>query len=419
MGNLSDYARPLLAALATACLAGGAIAQESGIRLIEGSLTGADGASVPASAFVVIEALDEAGRRLGEATFRVRAAEAQVPMQLGIPADVTARLRAAVYSDGRTLSYVPEIAIPAGTETVSLGDVALSAFASPTVTSAFSCGEQRISAGFFPDVAVLYANGDRTILERVRTASGARYDDPANAGTWLWSKGNNALLSLGGQEFQECVVVPPEAPLPYVARGNEPGWSVRIDAGRVAFDIDYGAAKAEAGLPVPGFVDGAFVYDLPSADAALRVEPALCRDTMTGMPYPDRATLTVGDRTFEGCGGNPEDLLTGGEWVVASVAGQTMPADVLVTLFFDGAGGLGGGAGCNRFATSLTFGGERIEVGPIAATRMLCPEPQMAVEDAFLAALARLARFDIDAAGSLTLYAADSADPILTATRPR
>lgn len=55
---------------------------------------------------------------------------------------------------------------------------------------------------------------------------------------------------------------------------------------------------------------------------------------------------------------------------------------------------IAGHAGCNRYFAPLTDEGRgRIAVGPVGATRMACPEPQMRVEQAYLGLLAQVEWF--------------------------
>lgn len=86
--------------------------------------------------------------------------------------------------------------------------------------------------------------------------------------------------------------------------------------------------------------------------------------------------------------------------VVAVLAGT----EVTVHFFPDGR--LAGKAGCNNYRANFSGEGCQLRVGPIATTRMLCPEPAevMAQEGAYLAALAMAATYTINA-GELMLFA--------------
>ena len=57
---------------------------------------------------------------------------------------------------------------------------------------------------------------------------------------------------------------------------------------------------------------------------------------------------------------------------------------------------LSGLAGCNNYFTSYAADGNTLEVNtPIATTRMMCPEPQMALENAYLAALEEVSSYEM------------------------
>ena len=58
-------------------------------------------------------------------------------------------------------------------------------------------------------------------------------------------------------------------------------------------------------------------------------------------------------------------------------------------------GKLSGSAGCNRYGADLHPGDgpQALTLGPVIATRKLCPDPQMAAEDRFLPALERATGF--------------------------
>ena len=57
---------------------------------------------------------------------------------------------------------------------------------------------------------------------------------------------------------------------------------------------------------------------------------------------------------------------------------------------------VGGSAGCNHFTAPYTVDGDKLEIGTIATTQMACPPPQAAVEQAYLAALDKVASWRTD-----------------------
>ncbi len=415
MGVIGRLARGLAAALAV-ILAGSALAQD-GIRMVEGSLTYRERIALPPDALAVVEARDARGRLLGEAVLGTRGAQVPLAFRIGLPDGVEAELRAALVLGGRVRWTAAGIAVPAGTGSGSVGEIVLSRFVPMRFASPLRCGGRELSVGVFETSAVLEVDGRRTVLTPVPAASGARFEAPDDPGTWVWSRGNSVLVSIGGETLPECSVVPPAPARPYRAQGNEPGWVLTVEAGRLTLVADYGARTIEAPLPEARFEDGAFVHALPDQALILQTVPGLCRDDMTGMPYPESVRLSLDGRSLSGCGGDPLDLLAGADWVVEDIGGRGMIDASRVTLAFGADGSLSGSASCNRYATSFTIGGEGVAIGQIAATQMMCPEALMTQEQAFFAALGPVGRFDIDATGSLLLFDPSAAKPVLTARR--
>lgn len=86
-------------------------------------------------------------------------------------------------------------------------------------------------------------------------------------------------------------------------------------------------------------------------------------------------TLTVG-------------TIAANEWQLISIDGKALPEGAKPPVIHFEAGSVRGFAGCNRFTAPVkeTAPGQ-IDIGPVAATRMACPEPQMELEQEFLAQL--------------------------------
>lgn len=409
MGDFGRIARGAVMAVVAMGCAGAALAQDA-IRLIDGSLTYRERTALPPDAVAIVEARDARDRLLGEATLATRGAQVPVPFQLGLPAGLDATLRAALIVDGRPLWYVADLPVPAGTDPVSLGEIVLGRFIPMGFASTLRCGETELSVGFYEQDAVIEVEGRRTVLPRIAGDAGDRF---AAGGTSVTIRDGVTAVSLNGADLGPCAAVPPRAPAPYRAQGNEPGWTLAIAGGQVRLTLDYGATTVETALPEARFAGGAFVYETP--EGTIRLTPGLCRDDMTRMPYPETAEVIRPDRRLSGCGGDPADLLRG-DWVVETIAGQGIAAGSRVTLDFDGTE-LGGEASCNRYATTFAIGGEGVSVGQIAATKRACEERLMDQEGRIFRALASVGRFDIDASGALLLYDPASPDPVLTARR--
>lgn len=92
------------------------------------------------------------------------------------------------------------------------------------------------------------------------------------------------------------------------------------------------------------------------------------------------------------------DRLAGSSWQVTGVNnGRQAVTGVIggttLTMVFGADGRLSGSAGCNTYTASYTADGRGIHIGPPAATRKACAQPEgaMAQEAAFLAALGTVA----------------------------
>jgi heat shock protein HslJ len=79
--------------------------------------------------------------------------------------------------------------------------------------------------------------------------------------------------------------------------------------------------------------------------------------------------------------------LAGSEWRPLRIGAAPWPDDSGVFVQFGGDGRLAGHSGCNRFMGSYALTGDSIAIAPMAATRMICPEPVMKQERLFLEVL--------------------------------
>jgi heat shock protein HslJ len=261
------------------------------------------------------------------------------------------------------------------------------------------------------------AAGERRLLSPVPAASGARYELAGDPGTYVWTRGEGAMVGLAGTDLPECRVALPRPETPWQAQGSEPFWSVVIDAGRMTLirlgmeDLDLPLMEAETGMTAEGDIL------VTAAEGWTRAQivrqPVLCRDSMTGMPYPETVTVTLGDHTLTGCGGAPADLLVGQTWVVEDIGGAGIIDAARVTLGFATDGRVAGSGGCNRWFAGYALTGEGLGIGQAGATMMACAPALMDQEQRFFAALGQVTRFDIDDTGALRLIAGDM--PVITA----
>jgi heat shock protein HslJ len=75
-----------------------------------------------------------------------------------------------------------------------------------------------------------------------------------------------------------------------------------------------------------------------------------------------------------------------GSWLLVEIDGEKVDPEAPRQVDFE-EGRVSGRVGVNRFTGPYTLGGETIEFGPAAVTRMAGPPELMKLEDRFLAAL--------------------------------
>jgi heat shock protein HslJ len=85
--------------------------------------------------------------------------------------------------------------------------------------------------------------------------------------------------------------------------------------------------------------------------------------------------------------------LAGSEWRPVRLGAAAWADDAGVFVRFGGDGQIAGSAGCNRFTGRYALADDTIEIGPLAATQMACPEPVMARERLLFEALERARSF--------------------------
>lgn len=88
----------------------------------------------------------------------------------------------------------------------------------------------------------------------------------------------------------------------------------------------------------------------------------------------------------EGSQWSPVDLIAVA-WRPTHLGEMPLPDDTRMRLQFDADGQLSGDGGCNRFSGGFQLDGEKLTIGPVAATRMACPEPIQSFEFSYYEAL--------------------------------
>lgn len=125
-------------------------------------------------------------------------------------------------------------------------------------------------------------------------------------------------------------------------------------------------------------------------------------------------SLVVVGAVVSGCGGDggggaDPGAFEGQPWVVTS--GIDVPQDIAVVwpsaTFEDGR--VAGSTGCNQYSGSYTVEGDSLELGQLASTQMACAPPADRIEQSYVAALDRVARWRLDG-DELVLSDADGAE---------
>ena len=111
--------------------------------------------------------------------------------------------------------------------------------------------------------------------------------------------------------------------------------------------------------------------------------------------------------------------LAGTDWLLTSLNGEAVPAEVPVTAKFGEDGSLSGTSGCNNYSTSYTVDGSSLTINPlIAGTMMACPEPQMSIETAYMGMLGTVAGYEINGDELLLKDANGNVVATFTALKP-
>lgn len=91
-----------------------------------------------------------------------------------------------------------------------------------------------------------------------------------------------------------------------------------------------------------------------------------------------------------------------GRWVAVEIGGQPVARGVETSFELDGGGRVSGRGGCNRYGGAARLGADTLAFGPLMATEMACPRPEMDQESRFFQAMAKVATWRLDA-GRLVL----------------
>jgi len=315
--------------------------------------------------------------------------------------------RGAIVSTRGPVRATEPVAIEARAGVVELGSLRLRPVERIAFGTPYLCGDTSVIFGALGQHVRMIIGGEAFDLEPAVSVSGARYEALDGTDTRFWSKGegDRAMVTVRGVDLSQCRAIV-EPGLPFTARGQEPGWSIEIDARQIFLNADFGALQLRMPRTEPQITADSVLYRTATDGRSLSVaiQPRVCADVATGMPLPYRVRYDLDGVTRSGCGGDPRTLLTGGEWTVESIGGKPVIAGSSVTILFLEEDRVSGSASCSRFIGGYKLTREGLSLHQLEGTMMACEEPLREQEIRFLALLRDTYRFEIDPKGRLVLH---------------
>jgi len=234
--------------------------------LITGQLTYLPRIALTPDSLAIVELRDSASADapvVAERRMALQGRQVPLPFELGVDRatlvpGVRYAVRGGILAAGRPSWATEPLVVDTAAETIELGELVMTPVRARGFASTLRCGDLTITVGFQGDLLRLEAGAEAIDLKQVESASGARFSAGTEPPTTFWSKGERATLVLHGVTYPECVVQRAEAPA-FRARGNEPGWSLVIDAAGLVLTTGYGEARLAVGAPVPPPADGGVV----------------------------------------------------------------------------------------------------------------------------------------------------------------
>jgi len=103
-----------------------------------------------------------------------------------------------------------------------------------------------------------------------------------------------------------------------------------------------------------------------------------------------------------------------GSWLLESIQGSAVQADVKSTMDLAEDGTLSGSGGCNRLLGKATLDGTNIKFGNIASTQMACSQDEMDQEHKFFVTLDTVREWRLDPTGTKLTLLDETGNPALT-----
>jgi heat shock protein HslJ/membrane-bound inhibitor of C-type lysozyme len=389
--------------------------REAATLVIRGELFYPERIALPPDSLAIVElrAADGGGEPL-LAEQRIELEGRQVPIAFELTVDraeldaaMPPSVRGAILSRPGPVRVTEPAEIDASQDVVELAPLRLRPVEQVGFGSPYRCGEHTVIFGALGAHERMIVDGEAFDLKPVVSASGARFEALDDPDTSFWSRGDRATVEVRGETLPECQIISGPQ-LPFVARGQEPGWRIEISDQEIHLLGDYGATELRFPRPEMILAVAEVAYHAANADRRLSVfiQPTLCADIATGMPHPYRVQYELDGERQSGCGGDPHTLLSGAEWEIESLAGEPPVAGSRMTIQFLEGNRVAGQSSCNRYMGGFKLTGEGLGFTQLAGTLMACEDPISQQETRFLAMLAEVYRFDLPATDQLVLHTA-------------
>ena len=316
--------------------------------------------------------------------------------------------RGGIVSEPGPLRVTERIEVVASSEDVDLGPLSLRTVPDVAFGTAYRCGDRAVAFGPLGATEYLALAGEVAALRPESAASGARYVAIDGSETEFWSRGDEAMVTWRGAVLDDCErLTAPE--LPFTARGQEPGWDLRIEEDGLTIRINYGAEELTFAPVEPEVSASGARYEAHHDDYRLTVliDRQACNDSMADISFPYRVRYTLDGDAHMGCGGDPREVLGGGEWLIEQIGDEAVVTGTVPTIEFlriEGEDRFAGRASCNRYMGSFQLSGEGVNLSPAASTLMACPDEAQALQERrLLALLGEIYGFGVDQQGRLIL----------------
>lgn len=192
--------------------------------------------------------------------------------------------------------------------------------------------------------------------------------------------------------FSACLAAPPQQQKISVtgklARvmaigGESTGWAIELDA-----PIDIEGKQLHSIEVASKNLDKLQQLDNKHVQASGKISH------VQGVERGERTILEVSSIREVKYANEPTFQLTGSEWLLEDLAGAGVIDNAQATLAFPEEGKVAGRGSCNRFFGPAKISGDSMQLGPLGATRMACPEAVMNQETKYLDALQKVERFE-------------------------